>query len=160
MKTVQTCTRTWWWCVSMCGARFAVFVRTARVLPSPSQATRNLSFLEVSAAPSRWCFKLLSHWTGRCWFEFPTEWNLCKRVRARSGGAWTCLAHALQCLRDRRACCPVVPKQLVICRFLRFHRRRSRCCFKSLLHWTGTCWFELPTKWNLYKRVRARSGGA
>ena len=32
----------------MCGARFAVFVRTARVLPSPSQATRNLSFLEVS----------------------------------------------------------------------------------------------------------------
>ena len=31
----------------MCGARFAVFVRRARVLPSPSQATRNLSFLEV-----------------------------------------------------------------------------------------------------------------
>ena len=47
METVQTCTRTWWWCVSMCGARFAVFVRRARVLPSPSQATRNLSFLEV-----------------------------------------------------------------------------------------------------------------
>ena len=35
----------------MYGARFAVFVRPARVLPSPSQATRNLSFLEVSAAP-------------------------------------------------------------------------------------------------------------
>ena len=34
----------------MCGARFAVFVRRARVLPSPSQATRNLSFLEVSPA--------------------------------------------------------------------------------------------------------------
>ena len=31
----------------MFGARFAVFVRRARVLPSPSQATRNLSFLEV-----------------------------------------------------------------------------------------------------------------
>ena len=31
----------------MCGARFAVFLRQARVLPSPSQATRNLSFLEV-----------------------------------------------------------------------------------------------------------------
>ena len=28
-------------------ARFAVFARRARVLPSPSQATRNLSFLEV-----------------------------------------------------------------------------------------------------------------
>ena len=36
----------------MYGARFAVFVRRARVLPSPSQATRNLSFLEVSPAPS------------------------------------------------------------------------------------------------------------
>ena len=31
----------------MFGARFAVFARQARVLPSPSQATRNLSFLEV-----------------------------------------------------------------------------------------------------------------
>ena len=31
----------------MNGARFAVFVRRARVLPSPSQATRNLSFPEV-----------------------------------------------------------------------------------------------------------------
>ena len=31
----------------MYGARFAVFVRTARVLPSRSQATRNLSFFEV-----------------------------------------------------------------------------------------------------------------
>ena len=31
----------------MCGARFAVIARRARVLPSPSQATRNLSFLEV-----------------------------------------------------------------------------------------------------------------
>ena len=35
----------------MVGARFAVFVRRARVLPIPSQATRNLSFLEVSPAP-------------------------------------------------------------------------------------------------------------
>ena len=31
----------------MYGARFAVFAGRARVLPSPSQATRNLSFLEV-----------------------------------------------------------------------------------------------------------------
>ena len=31
----------------MFGARFAVFARRARVLPSPSQPTRNLSFLEV-----------------------------------------------------------------------------------------------------------------
>ena len=43
----------------MYGARFAVFARPARVLPSPSQATRNLSFLEVSAAPSRWLFQVV-----------------------------------------------------------------------------------------------------
>ena len=139
------------------------------------------------------------------------------------------MARGLQCLRDGRACCPSLPKQLVICRFLmfhrrrdvvvssrclcvlarvvlnfplngtctnvyahvvmrsehawrtvcsvcatgarvaqsflicrflRFHRRRSRCCFKLLFHWTGTGWIEFPTEWNLCKRVRARDGGA
>ena len=45
MEIVQTCTATWRWCMSMFGARFAVFVRRARVLPSPCPATRNLSFL-------------------------------------------------------------------------------------------------------------------
>ena len=144
----------------MFGARFAVFARPARVLPSPSQATRNLWFLEVSPTPSRCCFKSLSMWTGTGWIEFPTEGNLYKRARARSGAQCACLAHGLQCLRDGRACCLSLPKQLVICGFLRFHRRRSRCCFKSLLHWTGTGWFEFPTEWNLCKRARARSGGA
>ena len=43
----------------MFGARFAVFVRRARVLPSPCHATRNLSFLEVSPAPSPCCFNSL-----------------------------------------------------------------------------------------------------
>ena len=71
----------------MLGARFAVFVRPARVLPSPSQATRNLSFLEVSAAPSRCCFKSLFMCTGTGCIEILTEWKPCKRVRARGGGA-------------------------------------------------------------------------
>ena len=43
----------------MIGARFAVFVRRARVLPSPSQATRNLSFLEVSPAPITLLFQVV-----------------------------------------------------------------------------------------------------
>ena len=43
----------------MVGARFAVFVRRARVLPSPSQATRNLSFLEVSPAAVTWLFQVV-----------------------------------------------------------------------------------------------------
>ena len=47
MEIVQTGTDTWPWCMSMFGARFAVFVRRARVLPSPCPATRNLSFLRV-----------------------------------------------------------------------------------------------------------------
>ena len=45
MEIVQTGTATWRRCTSMFGARFAVFVRRARVLPSPCPATRNLSFL-------------------------------------------------------------------------------------------------------------------
>ena len=44
MEIVQTCTVTWRWCMSMFGARFAVFVRRACVLPTPCPATRNLSF--------------------------------------------------------------------------------------------------------------------
>ena len=84
MKLVPTSTRTWWWCVSMYGARFAVFARPARVLSSPSQATGNLSFLEVSATPSRCCFKSLFMCTGTGWIEIPTEWKPCKRVRART----------------------------------------------------------------------------
>ena len=41
MEIMQTSTSTWPWCMGMFGARFAVFVRRARVLPGPS----NLSFL-------------------------------------------------------------------------------------------------------------------
>jgi hypothetical protein len=45
MEIVQTCTDACMWCMGMFGARFAVFVRRARVLPVPCRATRNLSFL-------------------------------------------------------------------------------------------------------------------
>ena len=46
--------------------------------------------------------------TGNCtgWCENSTRWKSCKQVRARGGGAWACLAHALQCLCDGRACYP------------------------------------------------------
>ena len=78
---------TWRWCMGVFGARFAVFVRRARVLPTPVYATRNLSFLRVSPAPSHCCFNLLFHWngTGRC--ENSTRWKSCKQVRARGRGA-------------------------------------------------------------------------
>ena len=43
----------------MFGARFAVFARRARVLLIPSQATRNLWFLEVSAAAVTLLFQVV-----------------------------------------------------------------------------------------------------
>ena len=46
--------------MGMFGARFAVFVRRARVLPNPYYATRNLSFLRFHrrrhTVVSSWCF--------------------------------------------------------------------------------------------------------
>ena len=48
--------------MGMFGARFAVFVRQARMLPSTLYATRNLSIVEVSLAPGPCCFDLLFHW--------------------------------------------------------------------------------------------------
>ena len=69
--------------------------------------------------------------------------NVYAHVAWRGGGAWACLAHGLQCLCDGRAGCPSLPKQLVICRFLSFHRRRhvvdSTCCFTGLV-WVGLNW--------------------
>ena len=38
MEIVQTGIDTWPWCMSMIGARFAVFVRRAQVLPGPCQS--------------------------------------------------------------------------------------------------------------------------
>ena len=124
MEIVQTGTSTWRWCVVMFGARFAVFVRRARVLLTPCHATRNLLFLEVSPAPSPCCFNSLLHLDSTGWCENSTRWKSCKPVRTRGGGAWTCLAHGLQCLCDGRACCPPRALQLVICCFWRFHRHR------------------------------------
>ena len=45
MEIVQTGTATWPCCMGMFGARFAVFMRRARVLPSPYSATRNFCLL-------------------------------------------------------------------------------------------------------------------
>jgi hypothetical protein len=62
---------TWPWCMGMFGARFAVFVRRARVLPGPCPATRNLSQLRVSPAHS--CFKLLFTGLVRVGLKIPQD---------------------------------------------------------------------------------------
>jgi len=101
MEIVQTCTSTWSRCTRVFGARFAVFVRWARVLPCPN--FRSWGFTAITC-----CFNLLFNWTGTGWFEISTGWRPCKRVCLRGNGAFTCLAHALQRLCDGRACCPAL----------------------------------------------------
>ena len=121
----------------MFGARFAVFVRRARVLPTPCPATRNLLVLEVSPAPAHCCVNSFFHWDSTGWYENSTRWKSCKPVQTRGDGAWACLAHGLQCLCDGRACCPPRALQLVICWFWRFHRHRhpvvSTRCFTGIV---------------------------
>ena len=144
----------------MFGARFAVFVRRARVLPNPCPATRNLSFLRFHRHRQTVVSTRNFYWDGTGWCENSTRWKSCKRARARGRGAWACLAHALQCLCDGRACCPALFMQLVICRSWGVHRHRdtvvSTCGFSG----TGTGWYENSTRWKSCKRVQPRGGGA
>ena len=86
----------------------------------------------------------LFHRTGTGWYEFRTEGKPCKRVRARGGDAWAWMAHGLQCLQDGRACCPVVLKQLVICRFLRCSAAPVTLLFQVVvsLYWYGLVWIS------------------
>ena len=91
MELVQTCTRTWRWCVSMSGARFAVFARCARVLPSPSQATRTLSlnyheFTNTNTRSKNDCQK----W---CWsnlvFRHTSKLRRCSRAVGQQPGSFS-----------------------------------------------------------------------
>ena len=147
MEIVQTGTSTWLWCISMFGARFAVFVRRARVLPSPCPATRNLCVLEVSPAPSPCCFKSLFTGMVRVGAKIPQDGNRANRYRHVAmvpGHVWRTLCSV--CATGARVARPV-PCNLS---FLRFHRH----------HWTGTGWYENSTRWKSHKHVRARGGGA
>ena len=84
MEIAQTGSDTWRWCMGMFGARFAVFVRRARVLLSPCPATRNLLFLRCSPAPSHCCFNSLFTGLGRVSVKIPQDGN---RTRVHGSGA-------------------------------------------------------------------------
>ena len=71
----------------MFGARFAVFVRRARVLPRPCHATRNLSFLRVHRHRHPVVSTRNFHWDGTGWYENSTRWKSCKCVQTRARGA-------------------------------------------------------------------------
>jgi hypothetical protein len=58
MEIVQTGTNMWRWCVSMFGARFAVFVRRARGMPSSFAATRNFRSFRHSLSATQFKRKI------------------------------------------------------------------------------------------------------
>jgi hypothetical protein len=77
-----------------------------RDLPGPVYATRNLSFWRFHR--HRHTVVLTGCFTGmvRVGVKIPQDGNRANMYEPRGGGAWACLAHALQCLCDGRACCP------------------------------------------------------
>ena len=149
----------------MFAARFAVFARRARVLPSPSQATRNLSFLEVFTGArhvgvSSCCCTGLVHWIGTGWFEFPQN-ETCAYMYAHvvvvRRHIWRTVCSV--CTTGARVAqsFPSNSKFVVSCGFTGAdHVVVSSCCCTGLVR-VG---LKSPTDWNLYKRVRARGGGA
>ena len=74
-------------------------------------------------------FQLDVHQTGTDWCEISITLPPYKSKGARGHNKCVWRAHAQQCLCDGRACCPALPKQLVICRSWRFHRRPSPVLF-------------------------------
>ena len=129
--------------MSMFGARFAVFVRRARVLPSPVYATRNLSFLRFHRhrhlVVSTRCF------TGmvRVGVKIPhigNRTNTYEHVAVVHGHDWRTLCSV--CATGARVAQP------------------APCCFNLWFHWAGTGWCETSTRWKSYKRAWARGRGA
>ena len=84
--------------MSMFGARFAVFVRRARVLPGPCPATRNLSFWRFhrrrDTVDSTCCFTELV----RVRVEIPQDGN---RTNMRNGVVTVVLAIQLVVRHDK-----------------------------------------------------------
>ena len=133
MGIAQTCTGTCMWCVSMFGARFAVFVRRARVLPTPCPATRNLLVLEVSPAPSPCCFNVVS----LGWYGLVRKFHKMEIVQTGKGTWSWCVsmfgARFAVFVRRARVLpspCPATRNLLV----LEVSPAPSPCCFNSLFH--------------------------
>ena len=81
--------------MGMFGARFAVFVRRARVLPNPCPATRNLCVLEVFTGAVTLLFQLVvSLETVRVGMKIPQDGNRANRyghVAMVHGHVWRTL---------------------------------------------------------------------
>ena len=145
--------------MSMFGARFAVFVRRARVLPVPCPATRNLSFLRCHRrrhlVVSTRCFTGLV----RVGVKIPQDGNRANGYRyvyMVHGHVWRTLCSV--CATGARVARPVPCNSSFV--VLEVSPAPSLGCFNLLFHWAGTGWCENSTRWKSHKPVWTRGGGA
>jgi hypothetical protein len=145
--------------MSMFGARFSVFVRRARVLPSPCPATRNLSFWRFHRhrhpVVSTCCFTGLV----RVGVKIPQDGNRANKysyVAVVHEHVWRTLCSV--CATGARVALPVPCNSKFV--VIEVSPAPAPCCFNSLFHWAGTGWCENSTRWKSCKQVQARGGGA
>ena len=87
-------------------------------------------------------------WNVPGWYECSTENKPCKQVCARTPVPWTCMAHGLQCLCVRGACCPSLLKQLVLWVVVEVSTGTVMCCFNSMCTGMYPAGMNVPLKTN------------
>ena len=107
-----------------------------------------LSFAEVSTVTVIRCFQLLVDWSVLGWYECSTDNKPRKQVCARTCVSWACMAHGVQCLCVRGACCPSLLKQLVILSFFEVSTGTVICCYNSMFTEMYRVGMNVPLKSN------------
>ena len=102
-------------------------------------------------------FQLDVHWNVPGWYECSTQNKPRKQVCTRISVPCACLAHNLQCLRVRGACCPSLLKQLVIWVVVERTHRHRNLLFQLDVHWNVPGWYECSTENKPCKQVCART---
>ena len=88
------------------------------------------------------------HWNVPGWYECSPENKPCKQVCARTSVPCACLAHGLQCLRVRGACCPSLLKQLVIWVVVEVSTVTVMCCYNWMCTGMYRVGMNVPLKRN------------
>ena len=97
------------------------------------------------------------HWAGPGWFECFTQNKPYKQACTRTYASWACVAHGLQCLCVRGACCPSLAKQLVIWVVVEGTHRHRKMLLQLDVHWNVPGWYECSTENKPCKQVCART---
>ena len=95
------------------------------------------------------------HWNVPGWYECFPENKPCKQVCARTYVSCACMAHGLQCLCVRGACCPSLLKRLVIWVVVEVSTVTVICCYNSMYTGLVPGWYECSTQNKLCKQVCA-----